>query len=68
MPTARICVLAAAVCAVFAAPDTARAAQSQGATVSASSGGCSSQSDMPSPWLGLGLICLGGVLRSKRGS
>lgn len=68
MSTARICVLAAAVCAVFAAPSIAHAEQSNGATLSTAGAGCSSQSNMPSPWLGLGLICLVGILRPTRGA
>lgn len=61
MSTARCCVLLAAVCAVFTAPSTARAESDENAATA----GCSSQSDMPSPWLGLGLICLGGLMRRR---
>ena len=46
------------------APSTAHAEQSNDGQV-ASAGGCSSNPDMPSPWLGVGLICLGGVLRRR---
>ena len=59
MTTTRLCVFAAVLGALLATPSVAEAASSD------EHAGCSSHSESPSPWLGLGLLCFGAALRRR---